>query len=72
MSFDPSCVICSCLCILQSEYFSNVKERIQKKLDVPDKEFEKVITTTEPALVVQPDGHLPGDQVRGLAIFGRD
>jgi hypothetical protein len=26
----------------QGELFSKVKERIQKKLDVPDKEFEKV------------------------------
>lgn len=26
---------------MQKESLSNVKERIQKKLDIPDKEFEK-------------------------------
>ncbi len=31
--------------IKHNEMFSNVKERIQKKLDVPDKEFEKVSGT---------------------------
>jgi hypothetical protein len=27
---------------LQNEPFSAVKERVQRKLDIPDKEFEKV------------------------------
>jgi len=30
------------LFILQKEPFTSVKERIQKKLDIPEKEFEKV------------------------------
>lgn len=28
--------------LLQNEKFSSVKERVQKMLDVPEKEFEKV------------------------------
>lgn len=28
--------------LFQNEKFSSVKDRIQKRLDVPDKEFEKV------------------------------
>lgn len=31
-----------CIIIPQNELFSDVKNRIQKKLDIPDKEFEKV------------------------------
>lgn len=30
------------LCWFQGEPFEKVKERIKEKLDVPDKEFEKV------------------------------
>ena len=31
-----------CIFVLQGEMFAHVKERIQQRLEIPEKEFEKV------------------------------